>query len=372
MQLGRKQDRILFLSRQSNNATIDVRMLLEYLQEHYPQIPCTCLAREIGPGAAGLLKYIPFMLRQMRHLAISRVVILDGYCIPVCILPHDPDRKVIQLWHAIAAVKQFGYQTVGRTSGRSPQMAQALRMHRNYDYVLCCSPEVGRQFCQGFQVEPSKLLYMGLPRIDVICAGAEDAADAKSAGREKLRDRYGIPEGKEIILYVPTFRRNRPTDWREVARALDPERFVLVLKLHELDVKSRELLDREMTEAAAGDLQIISGDGRSTYQWLRDCHRIITDYSSLGVEASLTGKPIYFYVSDIEAYCQEVGLNVDPRRELPASTACSPQELARILEGEWDPRPQQAFREKYISVPTEHCTEDLAAFAVRLLEEGRS
>jgi len=43
------------------------------------------------------------------------------------------------------------------------------------------------------------------------------------------------------------------------------------------------------------DLQIISGDGRSTYQWLRDCHRIITDYSSLAGDFMLLNRPAVFF-----------------------------------------------------------------------------
>ncbi len=339
-------------------------MLHRVLQQDYGQIPCMVLAREIGPGAGGLIRYIPFMLRQMYHLAISRVVILDGYCIPVCILSHGPETRVIQLWHAIAAIKKFGYQILDQPGGRSSAAAQALGMHRNYDHVLCCSPAVGEHFRQGFQISEDKLLYMGLPRIDAICRQEQES-------REEITQRLGIPEDREMILYVPTFRRNRPTDWRKLARAMDPERFVLILKLHELDEQSRARMQQDIAEAAEGGLTVICGDDHSTYQWLHYCDRIITDYSSLGVEASLTDKPLYFYVEDIEEYSREVGLNIDPRKELPGATALTAEEMARLLESPWDPRPQQAFRDKFISVPTEHCTEDLAAFAVGLLKERK-
>lgn len=362
MRLLKKQDRILFLSRQSDTATIDVRMLHRHLRENYGQIPCTVLAREIGPGLPGLIRYIPFMFRQMIHLAISRVVILDGYCIPVCILSHGPETTVIQMWHALAAIKKFGYQTVGMPSGRSPAAAEALQMHRNYDYVLCCSRTVGEQFRQGFQVPADRLLYMGLPRIDAILR--QDPRE-----REEAMQRLDIPRGKELVLYVPTFRRNRPTDWRPLAAALDPGRFLLILKLHELDVRSRAWMEEEMKAAGSGGLTIINGDIMSTYQWLHCCDRIITDYSSLGVEAALLDKPLYFYVADIEDYCSEVGLNMDPRRELPRYTACSPEELADLMEQPWESGPLEDFRARYISVPTDHCTEDLAAFAAGLLEK---
>ncbi|MFR3386223.1 MAG: CDP-glycerol glycerophosphotransferase family protein [Lachnospiraceae bacterium] len=71
--------------------------------------------------------------------ATSKVVILDGYCILASVLNHKKDLRIVQMWHAMGALKKFGYAALGNEEGKNPEISKILQMHRNYDYVICSS-----------------------------------------------------------------------------------------------------------------------------------------------------------------------------------------------------------------------------------------
>ena len=73
--------------------------------------------------------------------------------------------------------------------------------------------------------------------------------------------------------------------------------------------------------------------------------------------------------SDIEEYEKSVGLNVDPRIEMPHAAARTAQELQNLLEEDYDFDELKRFREKYITVDTHGCTARLGEFIYGIVEE---
>ena len=236
-------------------------------------------------------------------------------------------------------------------------------MHKNYDYIIAPSMETGRLFCKGFGDREDKLVYMGLPRVD----------DILSIKTRPLRQEFNIGEDQEIILYAPTFRKGEDVPLSELIGAIKTlnkkaydiygglhDRYVLVVKLHPLYADSFE-------EAEEKVCRVIIDNNYTTYDWLKVCDRIITDYSALGVEASLTAKPLYFYLYDLEEYEESVGLNVNPALEVPQAVAKSGPELAEIMDREYDYESLNKFRDKYISVETTGCTARLGEFVANMV-----
>lgn len=352
----RLRNKVTILSRQADEPGLDIRMLTEYLQQQYPELELRVLCRFIGAGITGKLSYLPHMLTQMRHISTSKVVVLDGYCIAACVIRIRPETKVIQMWHALAAIKKFGYQTIGRPDGHSSDVAEIMCMHKNYDYILCPSEATGRIYQEAFRTTDDHFLPIGLPRIDALLQG-----DGRAAA---MREAYDIPEEKEIILYAPTFRKGEAIPLADLMQAIDSEKFVLVIRLHPLDT-----LTEVPGEGAAGGLRIIKDDTYGEYDWLLACDRMITDYSALAVEFSLTGKPLYFYVYDIDRYETSTGLNLDPGRELPQACARTAQQLQEILDRDYDMDALRGFRRKYISIDTADCTARLGDYIHGITEE---
>ena len=66
--------------------------------------------------------------------------IIDGYCIPVSVLHHRKELRVVQVWHALGAIKKFGRQALSVPGGRDKELAERMGMHKHYDAVLQQKP----------------------------------------------------------------------------------------------------------------------------------------------------------------------------------------------------------------------------------------
>ncbi|MDO4177401.1 MAG: CDP-glycerol glycerophosphotransferase family protein [Bacillota bacterium] len=332
-----QKNKIAILSRQSKQKPEDIRALEDYLREKHPELELTVLVKMVGG-----IGYAFHMLRQMHAIASSKTVVVDGYCIAASVLKHKTGTRIIQIWHSSAAIKKFGYQCLDKPSGHSSETARVMCMHRNYDYVICPSMATGRLFCQGFDTTEDRLRLFGLPRLEKMIEPEEEMV---SHAKAEMKDE------REIVLYVPTLRKVRPVELAPLAEAIDSDRYRLVVKLHPLD----RILDEEGVDF---------GEEYSTGQWLKICDHVITDYSALGVEATLLNKPMYFYVYDIDRYQEETGININPLEEMEWCSSDRAEDIAHMIEGEYDFDRLRAFRDKYIEIDPENCTEKLAEFIV--------
>ena len=75
------ENKIAFISRQSETPSTDFRYLINEIKTNYPQYKVVVLCKMIPASFGGKLKYLGEMRRQMKAMATSKVVVLDGYCI---------------------------------------------------------------------------------------------------------------------------------------------------------------------------------------------------------------------------------------------------------------------------------------------------
>ena len=98
----------------------------------------------IPESLPGKIAYCFSIIGDMYYLATSKVAIIDTYSITVSCLKHKKSLKVIQMWHALGALKKFGLQSVGTKEGRDEKISRAMCMHKNYDYVLAPSKKTAK------------------------------------------------------------------------------------------------------------------------------------------------------------------------------------------------------------------------------------
>ena len=96
---------ISFISRQSETPSMDFRYLINEIKTNYPQYEVVVLCKMIPSGIGGKIRYVSEMFRQMKVMAVSRVVVLDGYCILASMLSHKKDLKIVQIWHALHSLQ---------------------------------------------------------------------------------------------------------------------------------------------------------------------------------------------------------------------------------------------------------------------------
>jgi len=332
------KNKISYISRQSDTPSIDFIMLEKYIKNMDSSVTQVMLTKKIGKGIMGKLKYMIHIFSQMYHIATSKVVIVDSYIIPISVLKHKKNLKVIQIWHALGAIKKFGYQTLDKKEGSSKAVAYAMKMHNNYDAVTCASTVTAEFFKEAFNVDKNKIKIIGMPRVDYILGEDRNEEILKANPRYK---------SKKTILYIPTFRKNANVNISDIIKCVNHKKYNLIIKVHPLDST-----DVPKKYVAKGDF--------SSFDLMKFADYIITDYSAMAIEASLLQKPLFLYVYDIDEYLETRGLNVMLTEELKNSTSRNIKDIMQIIDNNtYDYKSLEKFRNKYIATYNENNTENI-------------
>ena len=348
------KNKITMISRQSNDTPLGFQLIHDALRKRDSEVEIVILSKKLEGNLLKKIEYCFHLLQQMYHIASSKIVIVDGYCITVSVLNHKANQIFVQTWHALNIIKKFGYLTLDMPSGTKKEVAEMMCMHRNYTHILCAGNITGELLKKSFNSPEAEILLCGLPYVDYIMNPQQSIMD-------KMRDRYPQLEQKMNILYVPTFRRKRSIDLTWISEKIDLDKYNVIVKLHPVD--------REGVQGNI-DSRIILDDEYSTHQWFWLSDKVITDYSGVGIEASLLDKKLYFYLFDKKQYEEEVGLNVDLYEEpIAACVTESSDRLVEMLEEEYNFELLEQYREKYIDVELCDCSGQFAEWLLRTMKE---
>ncbi len=343
------QNKAVFLSRQSDAPSENFLRIAEELQRRDPGIKCEFYCKRGLKSEMGL-SYMLLMLRQMLALAGAKICITESYCIPISVLNHKKSLRIIQIWHSMVAIKKFGWQTVDMPEGSSSSVARIMQMHRGYDNIVVGSEYMRGFFSEAMNTPKEKILPLGMPIADRIL-DSDNADDL----RAEFIQKYPQAEGRKIVLYLPTMRRDYAVDCAELVQNFDYEKFALVIKLHPLDSltvisDSRAILDPDISTEDA----ILLSDA------------VISDYSGAAAEAALLDKPVYFFAPDVEKYGGECGLNFNPLEVFPNVSFADANELiAAICSDRAEKSDIMRVRELLCGGCDGHSTEHIVDLALR-------
>ena len=352
------RNKVTMISRQSNEPSVEFRMIRREIESRGKGTEVVFLCHTLDGGVASKvsdkIKYAFHMFVQMIHIATSKVVILDTYCMVISILNHKKSLKVIQMWHSMGTMKKFGYTSLDTEEGSKSELAYAMKMHRNYDYIFASSEAYKDHLAKGFNCDIRKILTMPLPRLDLL----NSEKYAKNI-RKKIYKVYPQLKEKLVILYVPTFRKHEEKfekALKKLAEAIDYEKYHFVVKIHPLS-------------KAVVDEQVIQAKEFESFEMLFVADYVISDYSCIVYEAAVRRIPLYFYNFDMDLYTDGRGLAVDYYNELPGLISKDPEEIVKTIENEsYDMERLSAFADKYV-VPTEHATKNIVDFVFNLMKK---
>lgn len=341
------QNKITFLSRQSNSTPLDFELIIDKIQNKNYKIIVLCHRLEGSKDTKKeIFKFIGITLKSMYHLATSKVCVIDSYSLPVSLLKHKKKLTIIQIWHAMGKIKQSGYQTLGKKDGRNPKMAKALNLHKNYDIVIAGAKAWNFAYCGSFNIEEEKLWNIGLPRAAYIYNNMKEI-------KQKIYLKYPELKKKKVILYSPTFRVNKNSELEALINNVDYDKYHLIITCH-----PKQILNID-------DDKVYRCTDFNTYELLTICDYFITDYSSLAVEAAAINKKTYYYLFDYEDYIESNGLNFDPFKELPSLTFKSAKALlADLQNNNYDDESFKEYQKKYVPADFNLATDKLAAYII--------
>ncbi len=353
--------RVTMISRQSNQITLDFKLLKEEIEKRDENISVISLCHELRGGEkASILekiKYILHCFKQMYCISTSKVVILDSYCILASILKHKKNLKIIQIWHSMGTMKKFGYQIVGMKEGSSIQTAKDMKMHKNYDYIFASSDSYADYLAEGFgydrKADNEKIKIYSLPRVDLLTS-----EKYKKEIYEKITEVYPQIKQKKNIVYCPTFRKNEEEMAREIKKLIekvDYSKYNLILKLHPL---SKINIDNE---------NVIYDKVFSSFDMLFITDYVISDYSCIIYEAAILKIPLYFWTFDLKEYIDNRGLTFDYKKEVPGLISSNIEEiLTEIDTKKYDYARLEKFRKKYVT-NINNCTKNIVDFVIGMM-----
>lgn len=168
------------------------------------------------------------------------------------------------------------------------------------DIFLSQSEYESEIFARAFSIKKAKIKKIGLPRND-------ELGKMKLEQKNIIRENLDISPDKIIILYAPTYRefdkKNKiELNWID---NLDSKYFVLVRAHYE--VASRVEFEKRKNILDVGRYSNIN-------ELMEVSDILVTDYSSVFFDYSITNKKIVLYCYDYCTYIKERGLYFDPRK----------------------------------------------------------
>lgn len=343
MKLWPVKNRVCFFSRQGDKPSIDFTMLQDELRATAPDMEQVTICHRFRHGGDGLIRFAADQLRSMRYLATSRACVVDAYWPAVSLLHHRKGLTVVQIWHSVGKIKKSGYQTLDTASGRNGKLARALRMHRNYTYIITGGTAWTPAYLASFDTTPDKLRPYGLPRVDWLLR--------QESMRPAFEEKYPELRGKTIVLYAPTYRTYDINPQDELLPLFDGDKYALICRFHPNQHFAGQLPE-SVRRYEEGD----------TFEWMTCCDYLITDYSSLSLEAAVLDKRIYYYLFDHDRYLSENGLNADPAETMPRCSFERAEELfAAIDSGDYPAQELRAFQRRYLPEELGSSTRRIAA-----------
>ena len=179
--------------------------------------------------------------------------------------------------------------------------------------IRCAQSEYDREILARVLVaEKETFLLCDLPRNDALLRYTPKDKAA-------IRSTLGIPQGKKVLLYVPTYREYLlnekketylvpPIDFKKWEERLGGE-YVLLIRAHYAVSAVLALTENDFVRDV------------SAYERLNDLYAVadvlLSDYSSAFIDASILGMPMLCFAYDLEEYEEKRGLYLDLAENLP-------------------------------------------------------
>jgi CDP-ribitol ribitolphosphotransferase len=352
--LLRLRRRVVLATAHSAALAGNLSAIRDDLAARAPGVPLVTIAHRQEAGARGRLVAAWYALVAGYYLATSRVFIVDDYFFPIYVIHPRRGTTIIQTWHACGAFKKVGYSVLDKSFGVDEALARRVRVHSNYDVCLVASQGAAPHYAEAFRQPLERFVSrLGIPRTDVLF-GDERLGRIRAA----VRGRYGLTDGRRVVLYAPTFRGDSVTDARAtddldlgLLRRTIGDDHVLLVRLHPF-IRSRTTIGPELAGFA-----IDASDYPDINELMLVSDVMVTDYSSAIYEFALLGKPMVFFAPDYEAYERERGFYFEYRTGVPGPIFETTAELGAYLRaGVFDLERVERFRRDSFDVADGHST----------------
>lgn len=353
-------DVVVFDSHEGAQYSCNPRAIYEELARREPDLECVWVSADGQFAVDGKARTVQAGSREhYRVLARARYVVTNSGT-PPWYVKRD-GQTYVQTWHG-TPLKRLAHDLRDMPYRRTERFDRLEREVARWDLLLSPSPFATRTMRRAFRYE-GEVLETGYPRNDIL-----STSEWESIGSH-IRKGLGIPDGKKVVLYAPTWRDDRhhalgshgfslELDVELMREALGDDH-VLLLRAHHL-ITDR---DRPATDGFVMDV--------SRYPDIADLYMaadvLVTDYSSAMFDYAILGRPIVLYAYDLERYRDHVrGFYFDLEAEAPGPLVTTTAEVAEAVREA--PDSEERYAEAYDRFFVKYCPHDDGQAAARVVD----
>ncbi|MCQ2563571.1 MAG: CDP-glycerol glycerophosphotransferase family protein [Mogibacterium sp.] len=313
-----KENCIVFESLWGRNYSCSPAAFYEFIIENHPEYECVWFLNDADTPVKGNAKKVERKTEEFyRYLATAKYFVYNTN-LPLSFVKRE-GQVIIQTMHG-TPFKTFGLDVKDEISTDKERL-RAVKRAAMWDYLVAQGEFTKRMAWRWFRYR-NNVLETGYPRTDRLFHTDEDAASG-------LREEMGIPEDKKVILYAPTWRDldrfDMELDIEAMRNALSDE-YVLLIRPHYFVAEYYKVPEDGKFIFDAGNVSTIEDLFPVT-------DVLITDYSSVMFDFSLTGKPMVFYAYDLKEYTENTrGSYFDISTEAPGCLALTTDEVIDSIE----------------------------------------
>lgn len=340
--LPAKKKQVVFESFLGKQYSCNPRAIYEYMLEHYPEYD---MYWSIDPRHAavfkgkGLKTINRFSIPWLFKMARSKYWVSNSR-LPIWI-PKPKHTTYLQTWHGTPLKRLAADMDEVHMPGTDTAKYKRnfLMESSRWDYLISPNRYSSEIFARAFGFG-KEMIESGYPRNDFLHhANHDETMDA-------LKNRLDIPLDKKVILYAPTWRDNEfyakgkykfnlKLELDKMQEELGDE-YIVLLRMHYLIAENLDI-----TPFAGFAYDVSHHTDISELYVISDL--LITDYSSVFFDYANLGRPMIFYVYDIENYRDTLrGFYFDFEAQAPGPLVKTTEEVIRHIQHP-DPASQANF-----------------------------
>jgi CDP-glycerol glycerophosphotransferase len=269
-----------------------------------------------------------------------------------------PGTTYLQTWHG-TPLKRVHHDVLWAPPGRLAWLDEDVA---RWDLLLSPNPASTPRLRQAFRYS-GEVLESGYPRNDLLASPGCAAAGARQ------RAALGIPPEATVVLYAPTWRDDevQAADPRPVPLGLDPATFCAGLADDHLLLVRAHTMVRELWQLPEQPRVREVTFEPDVRDLLAAADVLVTDYSSLMFDYTITRRPVVFHAFDLERYASTTrGFYFDLVAEAPGPVVASSAEVVDAIRRLPEVRREyaaryDAFRRRYTGLEDGHATDRVLA-----------
>lgn len=263
-------------------------------------------------------------------------------------------RIIVNLWHGIPLKKLLALAN-DQVRAHTDRMSFRRKERAHYAGLISSSAMDSHAMAAMFHpLRYDQMWVTGLPRTDFLCQSVERLPAYLRDGLGRIQ---AIKKGRRMILYAPTYRQTkvsgasyyhfRQAEVDALRALLDRHDAVLGLRLHYFK-NSQDLFNFSSMIDGHRIIELDHDQFPDIACVLREADLVVTDYSSVYVDALFLERPVFSFAYDYDHYRHEQdGLLYDMDIVFPGPLVQTSEALVAALDQELE-TPRQVSSDRYL------------------------